>query len=100
MIHRRTDLLRHVDFVLADGDYARHKPDPDPYLAAVERSGCLPEECVAVEDSERGLLAAKAAALKCLIIPTALTRGGDFSRADKVLRTIREVPSVLLSLSV
>ncbi len=30
------------------------KPDPEPYRLAMERSGCRPEECLVVEDSERG----------------------------------------------
>ena len=35
--HARTGLLEHFELVLAQGDYARAKPEPDPYLRAVER---------------------------------------------------------------
>jgi HAD superfamily hydrolase (TIGR01509 family) len=92
LIHRTSGILRHIDFVLADGDYPRHKPEPDPYLAAVRRSGFKPEECIAIEDSERGLMAAKGAGIRCMVIPTGLTRMSDFSKADKVLRSIKDVP--------
>ena len=37
--HARTGLLQHFELVLAQGDYARSKPEPDPYLRAVERLG-------------------------------------------------------------
>ena len=41
------------------------------------------------------LAAAKAAGLECWVIPTALTRDGDFRAADRVLRSIAEIPGML-----
>jgi beta-phosphoglucomutase-like phosphatase (HAD superfamily) len=38
-----------------------------------------------VEDSERGLRAAKAAGIACWVVPSDLTRGGRFAGADAVL---------------
>ena len=54
-MHTRTGLIPYFDFVLAREDYALSKPDPEPYLAAMKKSGCGPEECLVVEDSPRGL---------------------------------------------
>jgi HAD superfamily hydrolase (TIGR01509 family) len=90
-IHRRTGLLRFFDFALTREHYVRSKPSPEPYLAALARTGLPPAECLAIEDSERGLRAAKAAGLACWVIPTALTRRGDFRAADRVLETVEEV---------
>ena len=83
--HARTGLLEHFELVLPQGDYARAKPEPDPYLRAVERLGLAPDRCLVIEDSERGLRAAKAAGLRCWVIPSALTAGGRFEAADAVL---------------
>lgn len=91
LIHRKSDLLKYFDFVLTADDYTKFKPHPQPYLLAVEKSGFRQEECLAVEDSERGLRSAKSAGIRCIVIPTELTRGGDFSQADKVLQTIKEI---------
>jgi HAD superfamily hydrolase (TIGR01509 family) len=91
LIHERTGLLKYFDFVVAEGDYVRSKPDPEPYLKAIERSGVAPGESVAIEDSVRGLTAARAAGLECLIVPSALTRGADFPGARKVLASVRDV---------
>ena len=93
LMHQSTGLVKYFDFVLAGGDYPRHKPDPAPYLLAVERSGFDREECLAIEDSERGLRSAHAAGIRCLVIPGKLTRGSDFSAAHKVLGSISEVLS-------
>ncbi len=94
-IHRSSGLLPYFDFVLTAGDYARSKPEPDPYLAAIERSGIEPEACVAVEDSERGLIAATRAGIRCLVVPSGLTVGGTFSGAHRVLASVRDIPSAL-----
>ncbi len=99
LAHRESDLLHHFEFVLASGEYARHKPHPDPYLEAAERLGVAPGRCVVVEDSVRGLQAAVAAGMHCLAIPHELTASGDFSPAAAVLGDIREVPSAIARLA-
>lgn len=91
LIHDRTGFGRFFDFVITGDDVIETKPSPEPYLAAVQRTGCAPRECVAIEDSERGLLSAKAAGITCWIIPTKLTRYGDFSMADKALTGVADV---------
>ena len=95
VIHERTGLLKYFDFILTAGDYPRVKPHPDPYLLALERSGVRRESCVAIEDSERGLAAARAAGVDCLVVPTRLTEGCAFEGARGVLGSIAEVPAAL-----
>ena len=95
LIHARCDLLRYFDFVLTSDELPRVKPHPDPYLMAVARSGLTAGECVAVEDSERGLEAASAAGIRCVMIPTPLTRGGNFAAAARVVDRISDVPAAL-----
>jgi HAD superfamily hydrolase (TIGR01509 family) len=95
IIHSRCNLLQYFDFVLTAADFERVKPHPDPYLLAIQRSGADKDECIAIEDSERGLQSAARAGIRCIVIPTALTRGGDFSRAYRVLESVTEVPEAL-----
>lgn len=95
LIHRDSGLLPHFVFVVANGDYRQSKPHPEPYLKALERSGCRPDECLAVEDSRRGLISARAAGIRCAVIPTDITRGSDFAGAQAVLATVRDLPALL-----
>jgi HAD superfamily hydrolase (TIGR01509 family) len=95
--HARTGLLPHFELVLAQGDYARSKPEPDPYLRAVERLGIAGDRCLVIEDSERGLRAAKAAGLRCWVVPSPLTAGGCFDAADAVLDNLSVAAAKLLS---
>ena len=90
--HAKSSLTQYLDFVVAHGDYQRSKPYPDAYLTALERHGLRPADCMVVEDSERGLAAATAAGLRCLIVRSEWSKDGDFSKACKVLGCIQEVP--------
>jgi HAD superfamily hydrolase (TIGR01509 family) len=78
------------DCIRCREDVARTKPDPDVYLAALECLGVAGSEAVAVEDSETGVRAAKAAGLYCVAVPSSLTGEHDFSRADLVLSSLAE----------
>ena len=51
-------------------DVSSHKPCPDPYLKALECSNTDPDAALAFEDSTPGLLSAKAAGLRCLLMPS------------------------------
>ena len=86
-----TGLLKYFDFVLTAADVRRVKPDPEPYLRAVERSGFAASECLAIEDSARGLEAARAAGVPCVVVPTRLTRGCEFPGADCVLPSLGDL---------
>lgn len=94
-IHAQTGLVAHFDFVLADGDYTRHKPHPDPYVVAARRMGVDPSRCLVIEDTERGLVSATEAGMACVAIPNALTAGADFSRAVARLDSMSALPGWL-----
>lgn len=95
IIHRHTGLLDYFEFAVTSDDVAVTKPEPDLYLKGMERAGKSPGQCVAVEDSERGLIAARAAGMACYVIPTDWTSSSDFSRANGVLESARELVKVL-----
>lgn len=94
-IHQQTGFLKYIDFTLVREDYKNSKPDPEPYLKALEISGVLPDEALVIEDSERGLLAAHNAGIKCWVIPSEFSGPGAFGNADKILENIAEVKKYL-----
>jgi len=94
--HARTGLLPHFELVLTRVDYQQSKPDPEPYLTAVARLGVPAARCLVIEDSERGLRAAKAAGLACWVVPSGLTAGGNFAAADAVLPDLTVAAARLL----
>jgi HAD superfamily hydrolase (TIGR01509 family) len=58
------------DAVLTADRVARPKPAPDVYLAAAEALGAPPERCVALEDSQTGVAAARAAGMTVVGVPS------------------------------
>lgn len=95
IIHRHTELLGFFDFVLTREDYPRTKPHPDPYQMALTRSAGAARHCLVVEDSQRGLDAAVAAGLSCLVIPGTLNADSDFASAHAILKDLSQVVAFL-----
>jgi HAD superfamily hydrolase (TIGR01509 family) len=71
----------------------RGKPAPDVYFEAARRLGVDPTRAAAIEDSENGIRAARAAAMRVLAIPNAHFPPGDdvLAQADVVLRSLDEL---------
>ena len=90
IIHGRLPLRRHVEFVLTHESYANSKPSPEPYLPGPERLGVAAGDAPVVEDSPRGLRAALAAGIRCIILRNALARGDDFPGTYRVVDTVAE----------
>lgn len=75
--------------VIASSDTVpRKKPEPDIYVSALRALRLPAECCVAFEDSENGLRAARAARLYTVVTPTRWTAGQDFSAAQLVLESL------------
>ena len=91
IIHKDLNLLDFFDFVITSEDVTHTKPDPEPYLKALGKSGCTPEDCLVVEDAERGLLSATAAGIDCIVIPNIFSMKGNFSSAYRILNNISEI---------
>jgi HAD superfamily hydrolase (TIGR01509 family) len=97
--HRSSGLLEMFETIVARENYDQSKPHPEPYLTALTRLGLDASRCIAIEDSERGLISATAAGLRCIVIPNDLTRGGDFDTATAILAGIWELPATLARFS-
>lgn len=81
--------------VVSGTDVERGKPFPDIYLLATEKLGLKPEQCLAFEDTQYGVAAAKAAGLTCFAIPSEYSSQQDFSEADGVFGNLQEAVSFL-----
>lgn len=51
------------------------KPHPAIYLTTARKLGVAAQDCLAIEDSFNGLLSAKSAQMKCIVVPEAIAAG-------------------------
>jgi beta-phosphoglucomutase-like phosphatase (HAD superfamily) len=59
----------HFDLIVTADDVERPKPAPDLYLAASAGLGAAPQRAAALEDSETGVVSARAAGLFVVAVP-------------------------------
>lgn len=65
------------------------KPHPAVYLTTAQKLGVSPAYCIAVEDSLNGVISAKAAKMKCIVIPEKIQRQRkEFGVADTMLDSL------------
>ncbi len=90
IVVERFELTPLLDTVVSADDVGgRTKPLPDLYLEAAARLDAPPGECLAIEDSAVGVLAAKRAGMKVAAYRTAHNEGQDLSGADFELGSFR-----------
>jgi mannitol-1-/sugar-/sorbitol-6-/2-deoxyglucose-6-phosphatase len=79
--------------ILRSAEVETHgKPHPAVYLHTAADLGISPLQCVAIEDSFNGLLAAKAARMRCVLVPAPEFRGDPrWAIADRVLGSLEEL---------
>ncbi|MGE3872850.1 MAG: HAD family hydrolase [Parvibaculaceae bacterium] len=85
-------LASFMDFTVSLDDVRNGKPDPEPYMSGCVRLGFRPEQVAAVEDSETGRRAARAAGL---LVVAYDHLGGSVTHADHVIRDLAKIPALL-----
>ncbi len=86
------------EFVHAGDVVKKKKPDPEIYELAKATLGLPANECVVIEDSRNGLLAASGAGLPTLITMSTYTKDEDFREAAKVVPELGDGPNVNVTL--
>jgi len=91
------NLLILFDTLVTGDQVSQGKPAPDPYLKAMERLRLSAQDCLVIENSPNGILAAKRAGLDCVALTTSLPKQ-YLSGADLVLEDWGQLRSLLLRL--
>lgn len=84
--------------ILAGDIVTRKKPDPEIYNLCIETLKINPRECMVIEDSRNGLMAAKAAKFNCLITTNDYTADEDFTEADILVNELGDDPDIQVTI--
>ncbi|MBJ48063.1 MAG: hypothetical protein CMG59_02660 [Candidatus Marinimicrobia bacterium] len=98
------ELMNHIDKVLSirkmfdftfdSSDTDKHKPDPEPYLNAINKLGLASSECVVIEDSIQGVSSGKAAG--CFVVALLGTLDEKLLKeADMHISSLHELSKIL-----
>lgn len=86
--------LANFEVTVTADDVKRTKPDPEPYLKAIERLRIRPDEAVVVENAPLGIQSAKGAGLRVIAITTT-NPAAALREADAIVADIADVEANL-----
>ena len=90
-VFTRFGLHKYFTHLVSGEDFPNSKPHPAIFQHAAKLSGTSVENCIVIEDSTNGILAAKAAGIFCIGYDSINTKLQDYSKADIVIRDFSEV---------
>jgi len=91
VLTRKFTFLNELDLQVVREDYSNPKPAPDGYLAALSKLGVTAKEAVVIEDSPRGIAAAKAADIEVIGIRNPDFPELDLSEADMQIDSLSDL---------
>lgn len=95
-VFRRFSLHQYFSHIVSGEDFPKSKPDPAIFNRAVELSGHGKQECIIIEDSTNGIIAAKAADVYCVGYKSIHSKLQDYSQADLVISHFDELNAAAL----
>ena len=89
-------IYKKFNIVINSSDTMLHKPNPEPYLLAMNRLGVKPQDCVVIEDSIQGIKAGKAAG--CYVIALEGSLKKEFLKeSDYIISSFYDLKKILIN---
>ena len=88
---KKIGIEQYFKILVSGEEIERSKPEPDIFLKAATLLNVSPSECLVVEDSKSGTIAAKKAGMKCIGYQNVNSGNQDLSNADFIVNDIREI---------
>lgn len=76
---------------LSGADLKASKPHPEIFINAADAAHALPSECIVIEDSTNGIIAAHEAGIFCIAYKSENSKHQDYSLANKVISNFEEI---------
>jgi beta-phosphoglucomutase len=90
-IFERFDLDQYFSAKFSGADLKQSKPHPEIFIKAAESTGFNRSECMVIEDSTNGIMAANAAGIFCVGFKSLHSSHQDYSKADLVISDFKEI---------
>ena len=90
-IFNRFGLHKYFTHIVSGEDFPKSKPHPAIFLKAAELANTPVENCIVIEDSTNGIMAAKSAGIYCIGYDSFHSKLQDYSHADIVITDFKEL---------
>jgi HAD superfamily hydrolase (TIGR01509 family) len=91
LIVEKLGIKKSLSAIVGNSPGTKTKPAPDIFLKTAKMLKVNPADCLVIEDSEHGVIAAKRAGMKVIAVPNRYTMHQDFSKADKIVSSLSEI---------
>lgn len=92
---KRFEFEKIFSLILTKEDITHRKPNPEIYILAKKKLKLPANEILVVEDTQIGVESAKGAKLICIAIPNKYTMHQDFSKADYMFTTLKQITNLI-----
>lgn len=89
-------LKKYFKYIISIEDVAKGKPSPEGYILTAQRLNLSPQHCLAIEDTPKGVSAAKDAGMSVVAITTSLSKS-HFSNVDFIAENYNEIDAWIKS---
>jgi len=95
----KANILHYFNYVLCGDEVKKSKPDPEVFLNVAKKLDVNPRNCIVLEDSEAGTIAASRGRMKAIIIPDLKEPDKEIEELSyKRLKNLKEVINVIENL--
>ena len=97
VVVNKLGIRKYLHAISSGAELPYGKPHPQVFINCAEQLDSHPTECICFEDSFNGMIAAKAARMKCVIVPAAHeSQQIKFNAADLKLSSLQNFNELLL----
>ena len=90
-IVQSTGIDKYFDKLVTGESVVRSKPFPDVFLKAAKELEVSSKECIVIEDSKNGVLAANSANIKCIGFLNKDSGNQDLSMSDLIVENLKDI---------
>ena len=90
-IFKKFDLNKFFKAKISGADLKESKPNPEIFIKAAKMTGFKKEECIIIEDSTNGIIAAKSAGIYCVGYNSYNSKNQNYDNANLVINELGEI---------
>ena len=90
-VFKKFDLDKFFKAKISGADLKESKPNPEIFIKAAKLSGFSKSECIVIEDSTNGIIAAKSAEIFCIGFNSPNSKNQNYNEADLITNDLNEI---------